>query len=269
NALADLELGLLGSGVVNQPSLELTYRDSYYAWYGQDDWRVTPKLTLNLGLRYDFDLSFRERRNYTAVFNPNFPNPVGNFIGPNTGGQTLNQALGRQLMGGYVFAGSPLIGGRNRPASTDFSDISPRVGFAYAQSSKLVWRGSFGRIYFPGIGGVSDNGNCPSCTGVTPLLASIDGINPNPAVTLNNPFSTGFNQATGNTLGLLTGLGLPLTEAGAAYPVTPFAWQFSGGFERQLPANIRLSLSYVGSRGRHLAANPDCCNDQLTLATAQ
>ena len=98
-----------------------------------------------------------------------------------------------------MFAGSPLIGGSNRPAGQDFRDLSPRIGFAYAPTPKWVFRGSFARIYFHGINGVTDNGNCPSCTGVTPLIQSLDGIHPNPAVGLTNPFPSGFNEPTGNS----------------------------------------------------------------------
>jgi hypothetical protein len=269
NALADIELGILGSGSVNLPSLERLYRDTYYAGYVQDDFRVNSKLTLNLGFRYDVALPYREAHNNTAVFDPNQPNPIGNYVGPNTGGGTLNQALGRQLMGGYVFALSPLIGGRQRPASTDWSDLSPRVGFAYSPSSKWVIRGSFAKIYWPAVGGVTDNGLCPSCTGNTNVVPTIDGINPNPAVTLENPFPGGFNTATGRTLGLLTGVGQSLNETGGAFPVSPFSYQFSGGFQHELPWNIRLGVSYVGSRGRHLAPPADCCNDQLPLSLVQ
>jgi hypothetical protein len=269
SALTDLQLGILGSGAVNLPSLERLYRDTYYAGFVQDDWRVTPKLTLNLGFRYDVALPYRESHDATAVFDPNQPNPIGNYIGPNTGGVTLNQSLGRTLMGGYVFARSPLIGGRRRPASTDWSDLSPRVGFAYSPSAKWVIRGGFSRVYFPAVGGVTDNGLCPSCTGRTDVVSSIDGINPNPAVTLTNPFPTGFNQPIGSTQGLLTRVGLPLNETGAAFPVSPFAYQFNGGFQRELPLNSRISISYVGSRGRHLSPPADCCNDQIPLSVVQ
>src|SRR5262249_35450804 len=157
-----------------------------------------------------------EASNYTAVFDPNVPNPIGTYIGPNTGGRTLNQALGQELKGGDIFAKSPLIDGRERPASTNFGNISPPIGFSYSPSSKWVIRGGFDKIFFHGINGVTDNGNCPSCTGFTPVIPTIDGIHPNPAVTLSNPFPSGFNSATGSTLGLLTGVGLPLTETGAA-----------------------------------------------------
>ena len=51
--------------------------------------------------------------------------------------------------------------------------------------------------------------------------------------------------------------------------MTPFAYQVSGGFQRELPFNTRLSIQYVGSRGRHLACPNDACNDQIPLSTVQ
>src|SRR5262249_32215509 len=144
-------------------------------------------------------------------------------------------------------------------------DISPRIGFAYSPTPKWVIRGSFAKIFFANINTNTDNGLCPSCTNRTDVIPSIDGIHPNPAVTFANPFPTGFNQPTGNKLGLLTGVGLPLTETGAAFPVSPYAYQISGGFQRELPWSSRIAVSYVSSRGRHLACPNDACNDQIPL----
>ena len=104
NAFADLTLGLISGGEF--PILPENHSIAeQYAWYFEDTWRVTPRLTLNLGLRYDFSMPGWEVDNRNARFDPLIANPLGEMTGPNTNGQTLNEFVGRPLLGGVVFCG--------------------------------------------------------------------------------------------------------------------------------------------------------------------
>src|SRR5581483_2871115 len=106
----------------------------YFAEYIQDDWRVTKKLTLNLGLRYDLDTPRTERYNRINYFDPNAPSPIA------------NQVPGfSNLRGGLVFVG---VNGADRyQYHWDLNNVAPRFGFAYELNDKTVVRGGWGNIW--------------------------------------------------------------------------------------------------------------------------
>jgi hypothetical protein len=132
-----------GSGL---PALRANVRYSYTAGFFQDTWRVRPRLTVNLGFRYEIPIGWHFATNqfgttYSA-FSPTLPNP---------------QAAG--LPGGMIFPGSgPGHTGSLRPYPTDYSDIGPRAGVAIKLTSKTVIRSAFG-LFYEGVG----NGGC-GCT---------------------------------------------------------------------------------------------------------
>jgi len=265
NGFADMQLGLLSGGSVSAPSIQRKLFSTYYSWYVQDDWRVTPKLTLNLGLRYDFELSSREPNNYIAVFDAQLPNPIGNQVGPNTNGKTLNDFFGRPLLGGWVFAGSKEANGSIRPAQTDFSQWAPRLGAAYRLNNSVVLRGGFGKIYWPSTAGAHDNGQCPSCTASNPIVGTVNGIDP--AVSITNPFPGGLAEPRGNVDGALTRIGQTMDGGGSRYPHTPYLWQWNFNIEVALPSNTLFSIAYSGNRGRNLPCPTGNCGDQVSMGT--
>ncbi len=107
----------------------LAYR--YTAGYFQDNWRVNSKLTMNLGFRYEVPIAFHERDGNYSGLDPSRPNPgAGN------------------LAGALVFFGNgPGRTGSLRPYPTDYTNIGPRVGFAYQLTPKTVLRGGWGMFY--------------------------------------------------------------------------------------------------------------------------
>lgn len=116
---------------------QIEYR--YTSGYFQDNWRVSQKLTLNLGMRYEVPIGWHV--------------PNGNYSGLSL--NTPNAAAGG-LPGALVFYGTgPGRTGQTRPYPTDFSNIGPRLGFAYQAGSKTVFRGGWG-IYYQTLG----NGGC-------------------------------------------------------------------------------------------------------------
>lgn len=234
---------------------ELQFRvasQSYqYAGFAQDNWKVTPRLTLNLGLRYGVSLPHTERHNRMDWFNPTVTSPLNggaiSYADPVTGNNVT-----RALLGGEVFA-SP---SQRTNWVTDWSDIQPRFGFAYLFRNKTVIRGGYGIYYDPthsGANGLLSYGSQGFNQYTTPLTTyQNDGATP--YMRLNNPFPTGLIQPPGSSLGLLNDVGYgaigPIRNS--FYARTPYEQSWSFGIERQLPSNMVLSAEYIGKKGTHL-----------------
>ena len=224
NGFADLLLGYPTSGgVPNNPAL--AYSSHYYALFAQDDWRISPRLTLNLGLRWDVETPLTERYNrQNDGFAFTAPSPL--------------QVPGYTLTGGLLFDSSS----NRTPFVTDYNNVQPRIGAAFKLNEKTVLRGGFGVYYLP----TFDTGNNNGFAVTTPYTASNDG-NATPATTLSNPFPTGLVQPSGSSKGLSTLMGTSITFSDPARTI-PYNLQFSFGVQRQLPAGFLADVSYVGSR---------------------
>jgi hypothetical protein len=222
-----------------------------YGFFAQDNWKVTQKLTLNLGLRYDVTLPRTDRFNRQDYFDPNATSPLNggslSYTDPVTG-QPVNLAL----KGGEVFASSK----QRTNYVADWSNIQPRFGFAYQVVPNTVIRGGFGIYYGQSRSGV---------TGVVPYggagfnqYTNVITVNPNdlatPFVNLNNPFKFGLIQPAGNSLGLMNDVGFgangPIRTA--AWNQTPYEQSWSFGIERELPSHILINAEYIGKKGTHL-----------------
>ncbi len=246
NPIASMLLGLANSGTDGFGATAF-YSNKYYAPYVQDDWKVTPKLTLNLGLRYDLQPYYVERHNRADyAFNTTTPNPVDATL-PFT---TLATGAPVHDLGGVTFLG--VNGNPRRVYSTNLTEIQPRIGFAYSVRNDLVVRGGFGEVFqqtdaFPALAGFSSTTsyvNSPN-GGLTPTNWNAStgccfGGN------FNDPFPS-ITQPTGSSLGLLTSLGTGPSYLNPNFQI-PNVWQFSFGIEEQFTRNDILELSYVGNR---------------------
>ena len=264
NSIADLILGLPGGGAMDAGFTTAT-KNYYYGMYFQDDWRVTPRLTLNLGVRFELEEPFEDRFDRFSRLSRTVPSPIAGSTGPNTGGGTLDEyfmdLVGRPLLGGIAWPG---VAGFGRGIdTTDRNNIAPRLGFAYRLTDRLVMRGGFARIY-----GLNPNAATVAAVGppgngaTTPIVATIDGIHPN--VTIDNPWPNGFNEPEFDKNGLGTALGQRIW-AGSANGVaeTPYQWQWNFGFQYQMPDDSIVSLAYAGSRARNLTCALFFCSDQI------
>jgi TonB-dependent receptor-like protein len=203
------------------------------ALYVQDDFRVSSRLTLNLGLRYEYESPRTERFNRTTRgFGFGLPSPL--------------QVPGLRLTGGLLYAG---VDGRARGIyDSDRNNFAPRIGFAFSLDRKTVLRGGYAVSYIPVIGSVFSDGYSNS----TPWVASTDGgltvIN-----RLSNPFPNGLVPPAGNSLGLLTlaGQGVSFLEPADRSPIF-HNWQFD--VQREIPGQVLIEAAYVGSRGVRLIA---------------
>lgn len=233
----------LGSYLLDLPtSGSLTFTDAtsqqgfYHAFYFQDDWKISRKLTLNLGLRWEMETGPTERYDRLATIDPNMPSP-------------LAQPTGLPLKGGLVFRGT---GGASRARyKTDANNIGPRFGFAYSATPKTVIRGGFGVFFSPGLVRLFNGGN-PGFTVTTPFVASIDGVTP--VGNLANPFPGGLQPLTGASQGALTLVGTSISGLQYETPL-PYSEQWNFGVQREFPGSISLNVSYAGNKGVKLPVN--------------
>ena len=246
--IASFLLGYQDNGNTNIV-VNRTYSSYYYAPFVQDDWKVTPKLTLNLGLRYDVSPAATERHNEANyAFNTTSLNPVD---------AQINHAFlpgAEPIRGGFTFAG---VSGNPRSAiKLNKLGFQPRFGFAYAFNPKTVVRGGFEEMLTGPLLTYSSliQDGLTGFSAYTPYIASLDnGQTPNPNIHIGNPFPGGVTNITGSSLGLLTALG----QNGSFYDPNfkeQNYWGYSLGVQRQLSSHDILEVSYVGSRTYNLAA---------------
>jgi trimeric autotransporter adhesin len=230
--MADLLLGDPIAGEVDLTTKLNTYFD-YTALFVQDDWRVTPRLILNLGLRYEAETGLKEDKNQLAV---GFDRSA-----------TSTLANGAKVTGGILFAG---VNGNQR----DIGDLSrlkfaPRLGASYQLRAKTVLRGGYGILYAPlrydPIGSLA-----PGYTAANSYVASFDN-NQTSVGSLNNPFPGGLQKPGGNSAGLLTGIGNSVTTYDQNYHA-PRVQQFSVGVEQELPVRLP-STSPTSDHGQSIS----------------
>ena len=240
NSIATFLLGTPTSGRVDV-NLFPIHLHKYYAPYVQDDWKVTTRLTVNLGLRFDFNAAADERFNrLNRSFDAQAANPVDRLI------DRARFAGLPPLQGGLLFAG---VGGVSRiAADLDKMNLQPRFGAAYQLTSKLVLRSGWGRYYHnPNNADLQYNGFNQS----TSLIASLDGGRTALSNLINNPFPNGVELPSGSALGPLTFLGRGFSFVDPKFQL-PYVNQFSAGFQYELPGSSKIEVSYVGSRTKKL-----------------
>ena len=237
NEFATFLLGLPISGTVDR-NIDVSYRNMYYAAFVQDDWKLKPNLTVNLGMRWDYEAPRTERYNrMLRGFAFGQPSPIA------------NQVSGINLTGGLLFAGS---NGDSRFAfEPDRKHFEPRVGIAWSFAHKWVMRGGYGLSYL----GQNANGPTTGFSQPTALIASTDG-GLNPAVSLSDPFPatlfpTGLLQPIGRSKGLATNLGQSISPQYLNRPL-PYSHQYSFGFQHELGRGWLVDASYSGNQTRRL-----------------
>jgi trimeric autotransporter adhesin len=233
-ALAAFLLGYPSSGSMVVATPNDFYID-YYAGYLQDDLRVNSKLTVNVGLRYEFEQGLQEKNNaFTVGFDRDVAFPV--------------QVPGLNLKGGLEYAG--VDGYPTHQSDPSKAKFAPRVGFAWSVSPKTVVRGGFGLFWAPYQYAFPDETNLGArgFTQITDYVASTnDGLTPCATCSLANPFPNGFQQPSGSANGLLTGAG-GTVEFVDQFRKSPYVQQYSLDLQHELPGGIVAGIGYVGSR---------------------
>lgn len=245
HALASLLLGFPSGGTVqNVP--RLAYRWGYYAVYFNDDIRVSDRLTVNLGLRYDVEGVPTERYNrQNRGFGFEQASPLASAV---AGYDSTICPSCANLRGGLLFADED----NRAPFEHDLNNWQPRVGAAYRLGDRTVLRGGYGLFYLP----EASYGGAAGFASDTPFQSTQGGgINQFiPFRSLSDPYPQGFIAPTGSSLGLNTFLGRDIIFGNLDRKIGK-VHSYSFGIQHQLPWDIVVDASYVGSRTRDINTN--------------
>ncbi|MDZ7637789.1 MAG: hypothetical protein U5J83_06000 [Bryobacterales bacterium] len=240
NSFASMLLGTGTSGnVLIRNWKNVAAQSMYHGLYFQDDWRITSKLTLNLGARYDLDLPRTERYNRMNWFEDSAASPLA--------GQVPGFS---DLRGGVRFVG--VDGNPRSQFNKDLNNLSPRLGFAYQLDSKTVIRGAYGHFFGPSRQAAQGTVGPFGFRVEYPWVTSVDGITP--FNTLRNPYPEGFSGVPGSSAGLLTQAGANLQAFWPDSP-SPLNRMWNVTIQRELPGQILFETAYVGNRGTNLSSS--------------
>ncbi|MBI3684775.1 MAG: TonB-dependent receptor [Acidobacteria bacterium] len=232
-AYASFLLGYAAGGANNiSPAIAAQYQ--FYSAFLQDNWRVTSKLTLNLGLRWEYSVPRTDRFDQLTNFD--------------YAGQAPLRAPGLNPRGVLQYPGTNNLSRAQQ--NGDWNNFSPRFGFTFQVTQKTVLRGGFGASYAAsqigtGAGGLS------GYSATTSMVTTLDG-GLTPAQRLSDPFPAVI-QPTGSSQGAATLLGQNVAFVNRTEPV-PYTEQWNFNLQRELPMQMVFTASYVGSHGVKLQA---------------
>ncbi len=232
NGLASLLTGF-GSGSINYvPALAI--RNMYYALFFNDDIKLG-RLTLNLGVRWDYEQPRTERYNRLGTFDFNAPFPVDVPAYPDLRG--VIRLAGRD--------GQPR--GQFDPT---YSNFGPRLGMAYRLDNKTVLRTGYAIYFAPRFGTTSGQGfGAPGSDLNTPWVSSLNGVTP--LNLIDNPFPNGLLQPPTSEAELLQmGLGVTIMDRGNKSNIYNQQWNF--GAQREIPGGFLVEAAYTGNKGTRL-----------------
>jgi hypothetical protein len=260
-SMAAFLYGLTTTGVLQLP-FTTNFADSsnMYAFFFQDNWKVTRKLTLNLGVRYEREGAMWERYNRSVTgFNPGLQQPFAAQVQTNYAANPLPELPASQfnVNGGLMFAG---VGGNSKSLYSPYNrEIMPRLGFAYSWDEKTVIRGGWG-TYFGSLGTRLQDALQYGFVQNTNVVPSLDGGQTFVA-NASNPFPNGFTQPPG-----------PSPAAGIGNPIQFFnqnprpnrlrKWTFD--IQRQLGKNWLIDIGTSGENGGNLEVG----NGPASVATS-
>lgn len=237
NSVASMLLGYMNGGNIRfEPAL--SQQTPYWGFYFQDDWRVTDRLTLNMGLRWDQDRPITERFNRAGWFDFDASQP--DLVIDNPG-------LERPVVGGLQFAS---LGGNPRHIKNyDNNNFAPRLGLAYKITQRLVIRTGAGIFFNPttGFGPGTATAGAVSFNAISQIIGSQDSGR-SPFATLDDPFPLGFNAPTNGTEGLATFLGQS-PAAIVRTDRTPYSAQWNFNVQYELPGDTLFDIAYAGNAG--------------------
>jgi|GEM_PF-216261 len=275
-SVASLLLGLPSGGdLSNDPKVIST--SQYVALYAQDDWKVSPKLTLNFGLRWDTDIPREEQNNQMTFWNPFAPSPLqSSSVASNVTASGVTCPACGNLLGTMSIVGMKGAQYGRRQGPVQKNDFGPRLGMAYNPTPRIVVRAGGGLVYqgsamqaagtsgAPGIEGFSTQ------TNFSPSFTNQD--NP-PIADLGNPFPNGFNSPQAKSSTCLASaaciqgidIGNQLQQSYFDSYRTPYEIEWNANVQYSLPGDIKFELGYLGQRGLFLInGDPGQPYDQLS-----
>lgn len=265
SSIASLLLGMPASGSTDWN--ETYYRTRpYYAGYFQNDWKTHPRLNLNLGLRYEVQIPWKERFNRTnrgfdlTKKHPLSDQAIANWNKVKTQWDAANPTAKYKypdapsaIYGVYEFPGKG--GNSARMFDTDFTNLAPRIGIAWRMFGNTVLRTGGGVYYQSSTQFNTTTGFSQS----TPYIASLDGnITPSMKLTgpysLVNPFPNGLLAPPGASV--MAGIGGGISYDSPSFRV-PRTYQFSFGFQQQIGRNIVAEASYALNIQKYITISQD------------
>jgi len=241
-----------------------------WAFYLQDDWKISRKLTLSLGLRYELPSPLTERFNRSVLnFDAGASSPIEAQARANYARSPIPEVPVSQfgVRGGLTFAG---VGGASRLLwEPNRKNFMPRVGFAYSLRPDTILRGGYG-IFFEPLGVIYSHVNQTGFSRNTDFVATIDnGLNF--IANLVNPFPNGFLLPLGASGGLSTNLGQGVSYFNQTLS-NPYMQRWQLAVQQALPGKSVLEVSYVGNRGVRQRVGRDInalSNNYLSTSTVR
>jgi len=248
--LAQMEYGLPSSSSINRVPSAAT--QSYAnAFYFQEDWRMTPKLTINLGLRYERwgPVSERFDRTQAAGWDPDAQPSIAAAAQAAYLLNPIPEVSQLRVRGGLLFAG---VNGQPHALWPSNNDFMPRIGISYSLNNKTVIHTGYGIFFGPG-GRDYQNIQQTGFSRTTTTSASMDnGLTyPYP---LSNPWPDGVLEPTGASLGVDTALGTSITLINPN-PKGMYIQRWTLNVQRELPGRFVLNVGYAGTRQTHLSTS--------------
>jgi hypothetical protein len=235
NPTADAVLGAPGGADQANEVTKVAATQNYQGYYLGDTWHVNPRLTLNLGVRWEIPGPWTERHDRITDFEPNVANP-----------------LASGYMGAVTYVNTAQ---RSQRGSTNshYDLFAPRVGASYRLTNKTVFRAGFGLFYAPGDLAFSLEPNSDAVNNAQTT------VNPAPGVatgtySMSNPFPDGINVPLGRS----SNVALNQYDFGQSFgsPIPnetyPYVVQFNAAIEQQLSSKTSLQVAFAGSQGSHL-----------------
>ncbi len=252
SSFASFLLGLDSSGEMEIDSKNTATVSEYYGLYVQDDWKATPRLSLNAGLRWDLDIPRTERHNRLESFDTSIASPLAAQTGLSG------------LTGGTVFVG---VNGASRcQYNPQYLNFSPRFGLAYELDPNTAVRAAYGIYFGPSPRAAGATVGTEGFSAVTDTTG-VNGVLPS-TTPMSSPFPTGLSLPIGSSQGLLTGIGSSFENPMYGDNKVGYMQDWELSIQRQLPFGMMVDAAYVGSHGVHLnkSGEDDWNANQLTPA---
>jgi hypothetical protein len=229
SAMADFLLGYIRSDSVNPAHTNTDLYNYWVAFAANDDFKITPRLTLNFGLRWDYFQRYKQKDDKFVNIQLN-----GFVVGDTV--TTKTSPFGRELMG------------------ADWNNFGPRLGFAWRPpiSGETVVRGGYGIYYTPQISNA--------------IFAMAEGAQATAGATLNGNIVGPPNLFFSNPFaGAVTNGALNFAVSNDQYIRDSYIQQWNLNVQRKLPGNVVLDVGYVGSKGTKLVVTYDDLNRPIDI----